>query len=120
MSTRTNSSRPVYSTADGRLCPGCGKAKALCDCKKSYSKPASDGVVRLQRQTKGRKGAGVTLITGVPLAGDELKELASKLKKACGVGGSLKDGVIEIQGDQRTVLKPLLEKRGWLVKIAGG
>jgi translation initiation factor 1 len=79
-----------------------------------------DGVVRIRRETSGRKGKGVTTITGVPLAEKELKVLAKKLKKVCGTGGSLKDGVIEIQGDHRTALKGMLEKEGYTVKLAGG
>ncbi len=80
----------------------------------------SGGVVRVSRSTKGRKGKGVTLITGVPLVGNELKAFAKKLKAKCGAGGALKDGVIEIQGDHRDALVPLLEAKGWAVKRAGG
>jgi len=86
------------------------------------SKPAAngDGVVRLHRETKGRGGKAVTLVKGLPLSPDALKSLASQLKKKCGVGGAVKDGSIEIQGDQRELLKKELEKLGYLVKIAGG
>ncbi len=76
--------------------------------------------MRLHRETKGRGGKAVTLIKGVPLAGAELKALAKALKQKCGVGGALKDGVIEIQGDQRELIKSELENRGYTVKIAGG
>jgi translation initiation factor 1 len=76
--------------------------------------------VRLQRETKGRGGKAVTIISGLPLAGEDLKSLASQLKKKCGVGGALKEGNIEIQGDQRAVLKSELEKLGYRVKLAGG
>jgi translation initiation factor 1 len=79
-----------------------------------------DGVVRLHRETKGRGGKAVTVIVGLPLAGAELKALARVLKQKCGVGGSLKDGNIEIQGDQRQLIKTELEKSGYTVKIAGG
>ena len=106
----SKNSRLVYSTNTGRIREADPEPEA----------PAGDGVVRLKRETKGRKGAGVTLITGVPLAGDDLKALAKELKKKAGVGGSIKDGVIEIQGDQRDLLLPLLEKKGWTVKKAGG
>jgi len=79
-----------------------------------------DGRVRIQRETKGRKGAGVTLVTGIPLAEKELKDLHSALKKKCGVGGAIKDGVLELQGDQRELIFKALEGKGWDVKIAGG
>ena len=79
-----------------------------------------DGIVRLHRETKGRGGKAVTVIKGIPLAGAELKALAKVLKQKCGVGGALKDGNIEIQGDQRHNLKAELEKQGYTVKIAGG
>ena len=113
-------SRPVYSTAHGRLCPQCQRPLADCVCGKDRPAAAGDGIVRLHRETKGRGGKAVTLIRGVPLAGAELKQLAKALKQRCGVGGAVKDGVIEIQGDQRDTLKSELEKKGYTVKIAGG
>ena len=79
-----------------------------------------DGVVRLRRETKGRGGKAVTIVSGVPLAPDALKALAKTLKQKCGVGGAVKNTEIEIQGDQRAVLKPTLEKLGYTVKLAGG
>lgn len=79
-----------------------------------------DGVVRVGRETKGRKGKGVTLVTGVPLSGAELDALAKELKNLCGAGGTLKGGVIEIQGDHRDRIIPALEKKGWTVKRVGG
>jgi translation initiation factor 1 len=115
-----NNSKPVYSCSDGRLCPDCGQARHACTCSKTTNKIEGDGIVRLQRQTKGRKGKGVTLITGVPLAGDELKKLAKALKQKCGTGGTVKDGVIEIQGDHRDLLMSELQKYNWTVKKAGG
>jgi translation initiation factor 1 len=72
------------------------------------------------RETKGRKGKGVTLITGVPLDDEGLKQLAKSLKQKCGSGGSLKDGVIEIQGDHRDALEKELNGLGYKVKRAGG
>lgn len=105
-----SNSKLVYSTETGRV----------KDEPPERSAPQGDGIVRLHRETKGRKGKGVTLITGVPLAGDELKAFAKELKKKAGGGGAIKDGVIEIQGDQRDLLMPLLEKKGWTVKKAGG
>jgi translation initiation factor 1 len=109
----------VYSTDSGRHCPECNQPIKECSCKDPV-RPQGDGIVRLSRETKGRKGVGVTLITGVPLNDDELKELCKQLKKKCGAGGSVKDGVIEIQGDKRDLLLPELEKKGWKVKKSGG
>lgn len=79
-----------------------------------------DGIVRIHRETKGRKGKGVTLIKGISLGDKELKALAKQMKQQCGTGGAVKEGVIEIQGDQREVLKAFLEKRQYTVKLAGG
>ncbi len=103
-------SRLVYSTDTGRIKEGEVKV----------SRPKGDGVVRIQRQTSGRKGKGVSLITGIDLDDDALAKLAAELKKKCGCGGSLKEGVIEIQGDKRDLLKELLEAKGMKVKLAGG
>lgn len=105
-----NNSRLVYSTDTGRI-------------KQEEVKPQrakGDGVVRIQRQTSGRKGKGVCLITGVDLDDAALDKLAAELKKKCGCGGSVKEGVIEIQGDKRDLLKQLLEAKGMKVKLAGG
>lgn len=110
----------VYSTEFGKMCPGCNKPAAKCVCRKKQSIPKSDGVVRLMRETKGRKGKGVTSITGVPLDNNELKKLAKSLKQKCGCGGSLKNGVIEIQGEHRDVLEKELGRLGYQVKRAGG
>ncbi|MBE0151316.1 stress response translation initiation inhibitor YciH [Serratia sp. PL7] len=105
-----DNSRLVYSTDSGRI-------------KQEEVKPErakGDGIVRIQRQTSGRKGKGVCLITGVDLDDAALDKLAAELKKKCGCGGSVKDGVIEIQGDKRDLLKQLLEAKGMKVKLAGG
>lgn len=105
-----DNSRLVYSTDTGRI-------------KQEEVKPQrarGDGVVRIQRQTSGRKGKGVCLITGVDLDDAALDKLAAELKKKCGCGGSVKEGVIEIQGDKRDLLKELLEAKGMKVKLAGG
>lgn len=109
----------MYSTESGTMCPGCNKQKQQCVCKKQQTIP-KDGIVRLMRETKGRKGKGVTLINGVPLAPTELKKLAKSLKQKCGSGGSIKNGVIEIQGDHRDTLEKELSVRGYKVKRAGG
>lgn len=79
-----------------------------------------DGVIRIHRETKGRGGKGVSIVTGLPLAEASLKELAKQLKQHCGTGGTVKDATIEIQGDQRERIKLFLEKLGYKVKLAGG
>ncbi len=118
---KNTNSRLVYSCESGRTCPKCKKPIAECACRKSAATPPSgDGVVRVGRETKGRKGKGMTLITGVPLPTNELKKLAKELKQKCGTGGTLKDGVIEIQGDHRDSLVEMLKARGWTVKRSGG
>lgn len=113
---------PAYglSDADG-LCE-CGAASQQAEAAEQARRAAivGDGVVRVGRETQGRKGGGVTVVTGVPLEGKELKALAKKLKQLCGSGGSIRDGVIEIQGDHRDRLIPELAKRGWTVKKSGG
>jgi translation initiation factor 1 len=87
---------------------------------KQQPKPKSDGVVRVGRETKGRKGAGVTIITGIPTHPEGLKKIAKELKQKCGTGGTVKNGVIEIQGDQRDRLVKELTSRGYTVKKSGG
>lgn len=109
----------VFSTEQGRMCPDCRHPVSDCVCG-APKRPAGDGVVRVSRETKGRKGKGVTLITGIPLDDKELKAFAKVLKTRCGTGGTVKDGVVEIQGDQRDLLVTLLEEKGWTVKRAGG
>ncbi|MFK7731635.1 MAG: stress response translation initiation inhibitor YciH [Pseudomonadales bacterium] len=120
----SDKNRLVYSSDRGRICPECLRAVAECKCGRSKKNAAQGGkasqFIYIRRETKGRKGAGVTLIDGLPLREDELKTLAKTLKKKCGVGGSVKQGVIEIQGDQRAVVKVALEKNGFKVKLAGG
>lgn len=110
----------VYSTESGRICPKCGKPVAECICKKSAPRPAGDGVVRVSRESKGRKGKTVTLVTGLRLGDSALQQLASELKRQCGTGGTVKDGVIEIQGDHRDVIFDILKKQSFNVKKAGG
>lgn len=110
----------VYSTQHGSMCPRCRQPVARCTCGQELSAARGDGIVRVGRQTQGRKGKGVTVITGVPLAGPELAALGKELKKKCGTGGTVKDGVIEIQGDHRDRLVKELRSRGWTVKRSGG
>jgi translation initiation factor 1 len=113
-------SGPVYSTEQGRMCPVCGHAIASCTCRRDKPAARGDGIVRISRETKGRKGKGVTLVSGLPLDADALRKLAGQLKQKCGSGGTVKEGVIEIQGDHRDPLMEELKKQGYTVKRAGG
>ncbi|HWI22894.1 MAG TPA: stress response translation initiation inhibitor YciH [Baekduia sp.] len=109
---KQGNARPVYSTSDGdlrkRRDPG------------STARISGDGKVRVKRETAGRKGKGVTTVYDLPLRDDELKVLAGKLKKRCGVGGSAKAGVIELQGDHRDTVVEMLRAEGYEVVLAGG
>ena len=123
--------RLVYSSEHGRVCPSCGRSETRCNCRgkgararikareEADAAKASDGIVRVGRSTKGRRGKIVSTVTGVPVDADELQALAAELKRRCGTGGALKDGVIEIQGDHRDTLVEELEKRGFKVKRSG-
>lgn len=110
----------VYSTETGRMCPTCSQPVAQCLCKMVTAIPASDGIVRVSLETKGRRGKGVTVIKGVPLDAAALADLGKQLKTVCGSGGTAKDGIIEIQGDHRELVVQKLAARGWVVKRAGG
>lgn len=112
--------RTVYSSHAGRLCPKCQQPVARCRCRSASAAAAGDGIVRVRREVKGRRGKPVTTVAGVPLDDPGLRELASELKRHCGSGGSVKDGIIEIQGDHRDALVLVLEARGYRVKRAGG
>lgn len=123
MTSKKKSGGIVYRTGEGRICSGCVRPQAKCVCADKVRNPplqAGDGIVRLQRETKGRKGAGVTVITGLALSEQALAKLAKELKKKCGVGGAVKDGRIELQGDQRERLQSELESAGYKVKLASG
>jgi translation initiation factor 1 len=121
MSPLRNDNPTVYSTETGRVCPKCGRPLAACVCKKKAAPTAGgDGVVRVQKESKGRGGKTVTLITGLSLDEEQLKRLASELKRVCGAGGAIKAGIIEIQGDHRDDLIPVLQKEGFRVKKVGG
>lgn len=121
MKSKGGSGGLVYSTESGRICPDCRQPVAACTCaRQKAARPAGDGVVRVQRETKGRGGKCVTLITGVPLDDAALAVLGKQLKAACGTGGTVKDGVIEIQGDHRDTVIEKLKPHGWIVKRAGG
>jgi translation initiation factor 1 len=117
----SQNSRAVYSTDAGRLCPECGHPQAQCACQNRRKQQVKgDGVIRVHRETKGRAGKGVTLVKGLPLAEPELKAIATKMKQLCGTGGTVKDGVIEIQGDNRDKLLAWLLAQGYAAKLAGG
>jgi translation initiation factor 1 len=121
MKDKDHNTRLVYSTEFSEMCPSCGKQPAKCNCeKKKNNLPKGDGDVRVTRSIKGRKGKGVSLISGLPLEDTSLKELAKKLKQKCGTGGTVKNGVIEIQGDCRDLLVEELNKLGFNAKKAVG
>ena len=109
----------VYSTDHGRMCPDCRQPQAQCVCKRAPG-PTGDGSVRVSRETKGRGGKAVTVVKGVALDADALAGLGKQLKTGCGSGGTVKDGVIEVQGDHLANLIELLKKQGFSVKQAGG
>lgn len=109
----------VYSTEVGRTCPVCRQAVTACTCN-APQRPVGDGIVRVSRETKGRAGKGVTLVRGVPLDDAALAALGKQLKAACGSGGTVKDGVIEVQGDHVERVMAALQAQGFKVKRAGG
>ena len=117
----------VYSTDSGRMCPDCRQPIAQCTCKGSKASkanksdvPASDGVVRVSRETKGRAGKGVTVVKGLALDAAAMAQLGKQLRAACGAGGTTKDGSIEIQGDHCERVIDILRSQGRIVKRAGG
>jgi translation initiation factor 1 len=108
----------VYSTDGGRMCPECRRPSSECTCKTS-AVTAGDGVVRVSRQTKGRGGKSVTLIKGLALDATALALLGKQLRTACGSGGTVKDGMIEVQGDHCELVMEVLKKHGHHPKRAG-
>jgi translation initiation factor 1 len=121
---KMDNTRLVYSTETGSICKSCQKPVANCACKKKKSRPQRsikyDGKIRIQRETKGRKGKTVSTVSGFDLDDDELKDLATGLKRKCGTGGSVKDGIIIIQGDHRNTLLAELKKQGYTAILSGG
>ncbi len=108
--------RTIWSSEDGDLRKQPSKAAVVV----IQSLPPNQQTVYLHRETKGRGGKGVTLIKGLALTEADLTALAKMLKQACGSGGTVKDGLIEIQGDQREKIADVLKKLGYKVKVAGG
>ncbi|RDL45919.1 translation initiation factor [Marinomonas piezotolerans] len=111
--------RLVYSTEQGRICPDCNQPVGDCACDQNNALLGS-GDVKIMLETKGRKGKGVTIVKDLAMTADELKVLGKKIKSHCGVGGSVKDGNIEIQGDQRDKVKAFLASLDIKSKLAGG
>ncbi|RUO40510.1 stress response translation initiation inhibitor YciH [Aliidiomarina taiwanensis] len=110
MSLKDQLSQLVYSTEQGKITPEEAPEQV----------PQGDGIVRIRRETKGRKGRGVTVIEGLGVTQAELKDIAKQLKKRCGVGGSTKEYAIEIQGDQREACAEWLRSKGYTVRFSGG
>ena len=114
----------VYSSEHGRVCPHCGLPTKRCVCRANprgvVRNTDGDGIARVGRTSKGRGGKTVTTVTGLQLKADELSALARDLKRRCGTGGAVKDGVVEIQGDRRDEIMDELEKRGIRAKRTGG
>lgn len=120
MKSKSSTGGLVYSTDLGRICPACRHPVAACQCASAKPKAATDGIVRVSRETKGRAGKGVTLVKGLALEEPALAALGKQLKTACGSGGTVKDGVIEVQGDHCERVMALLQAQGHKVKRAGG
>ena len=117
---KSSNSTLVYSTETGRMCAGCGQAANRCACRQgARSAVAGDGGVRVSRQSKGRGGKTVTLVKGVALDAIALAALGKQLRAACGSGGTVKDGVIEVQGDHTERVIQLLEQSGHRPKLSG-
>jgi translation initiation factor 1 len=115
----------VYSTEGGRMCPACRQPLAACVCAARAAQQAAahwrgDGIVRVSRETQGRGGKAVTVVRGVDADADALAALGRRLRAACGSGGTVKDGVLEVQGDHRDRVVALLVLAGYTVKRAGG
>ncbi len=115
-----NDSSFVYSTGRGRMCPACERPVANCVCRRAVAGAPAGAAVKVSRETKGRKGKCVTVIAGLPLDAAALEILAKQFKRKCGCGGTVRDGVIEIQGDHRDALVAQLTRSGYKAKKSGG
>ena len=120
MTNPPSASRLVYSTDAGTICPDCRQSVKACICRKAGARAASDGVVRVSRQTKGRGGKTVTRVDGLPLDDAALAQLGKQLRSACGSGGTVKDGVIEVQGDHCDKVIEALKQHGFAARRSGG
>lgn len=119
MKSKSASGGLVYSTEGGRMCPQCRQPLAQCQCGKP-ARPVGNGVVRVGRETKGRGGKAVTLVRGLPLDDAALSALGKQLRTACGSGGTVKDGVLEVQGDHVERVLAWLSAQGYQPKRSGG
>lgn len=111
--------RVVYSTGAGRMCPDCGWPAIECKCSRPGAQvdPVPERIVaKLRMERSGRGGKTVTIVDGLPRNAAFLEELAGALKRACGTGGTVREGSVELAGDVRERVRPLLERRGWTVK----
>lgn len=116
-----SSSRLVYSTEAGRVCPECRQPLAACACaQQAKAQVQGDGRVRVSREKQGRGGKTVTVVRGLALDADALGVLGKQLRAACGTGGTAKDGVLEVQGDHVDRVLALLGAEGHAAKRAGG
>jgi translation initiation factor 1 len=117
MTDRRNA-RVVYSTDAGRICPGCGWPERDCKCSSSAATESIPGriVAKLRMEKKGRGGKTVTVVDGLPRNAAFLKELSQELKRACGTGGAVGEGAVELQGDLRERVREFLTKKGFVVK----
>jgi translation initiation factor 1 len=121
MQKKSSSGGLIYSTERGRMCPQCRQALADCRCAAlAKTKPAGDGVARVSRENKGRGGKTVTLVRGLALDEAALQVLGKQLRAACGAGGTVKDGAMELQGDHRERVLAWLIHEGFSAKAAGG
>ncbi len=120
MTRKLGSGGLVYSTDSGRTCPSCRQALADCRCAAlARASPLGDGVARVSRESKGRGGKTVTLVRGLRLDAAALAALAKQLRAACGAGGTVKDGVIEVHGEHRERVLACLAQEGFAAKAAG-
>jgi translation initiation factor 1 len=110
----------VYSTDSGRMCPGCRQSVAQCQCASRRALPVGDGIARVQRETKGRGGKAVTVVRGLLLDAEALAALAKRIKAACGSGGTVKDGQVEVQGDHCDKVVAFLQAEGFKARRSGG
>ncbi len=110
--------RVVYSTGVGRVCPGCGWPAKDCTCStRSARAPVPARIVaKLRMEKKGRSGKTVTVVDGLPRNDAFLKDLCQELKRACGTGGTVVEGAVELQGDLRDRVRDVLQKKAFVVK----